>query len=368
MSLICNTSLKKADPTCQGCPWYDEGELTAPIFASSVNQPTFVIENPSMEDFAYGEPLSSERGEMVESWLSPEGEAGFSLSQCSKLYAVKCSNGSKKPGIKVLRACSEHLKTDIEYAQKMGSPITVSLGATATRAFITVKLFSSLQGSPLSVKFGKSDILLFPTLSPGQILARPADEGLVRKDFQNIIKLAQGESLEEFNSRGVTELVLLSTREKVIDFFTKVLPESRVVSFDVETTGFDPDLDQVTGNALNYLDSKLLTLNFSVKEGEGVVLPLLGAAAKKIWSDVFMDEISEMVKAVMENPEILWVIHNSGFDVPFVVENYGVDLFKMKYVDSLLQSHLLWEEAPKDLKSLAKIHTNLGGYESVLGN
>lgn len=370
MALLVSPTGKKSDSVCQGCPWFNTGEFVAPVFSTYRRQITVVNESPSVDDFYDSEPCSGERGRILESWLRTcvsGGHKGFELRDSHKLFAVKCCDlEGKKPGIKVVRACAEHLKSDIKYTQKKGSPVVVSLGATATRSFIPVSLFSSLRGQPQEVVFGDSEIVLFPTLSPAHIISRPSEEPLARRDFEGINRLARGESLGTFSSKGITQLHLLSSREKVESFFKIEALEHQVISLDIESTAFDYDLKKVTGNALDYLDSKLLTLNFSFKEGTSHILPLLGYEAKKIWSDVFLDSIGAMIRDLLESPKILFVLHNSGFDLPFLVHNFQINLERVRYVDTLLMSHLLAEEAPKDLKTLATLYTDLGGYESVL--
>lgn len=361
MSLLCSDSDKKSDPVCQKCPWF-KGDFLPSLY-SSKSELAIVQESPSSEDFLTSQIFSGTYGDMVDDWLS-----GFGLEFVHKFSAVKCSLGATKPGKEVVDVCRPHLISDIKHAQKHGLILAVPLGATATRAFFKVSLFGAVRGQPRKVDLEGVDVAVFPTLSPAHILSRRGEEALVRKDFKNIVRIAEGLSFESFFNESKTKTVVLRNKAMVEEFLTIILPKSRVVSLDLETTGYDYSSKKVTKSALNYLSGDILSFNFSNKEGVGYVLPLLGFEAKKVWSDNFKQRIFDWMRGVLEDSKILWCYHNAVFDIPWLVHHVGLDLEKHRYVDTLLMSHLLNEEAPKDLKTLATVHTGLGGYESVLNS
>lgn len=362
MSLLTCEQQKQTDPICQSCPWFAKDYIGSQWNLHSIV--AIVGDCPTLEDFMEGELFSGVRGDLLNNWLS---QIGLHLDQVSKLSAVKCSSGEKRIPASVVSHCSAHLKSDIDYLKQRSLQVVVPLGAKATRGFFKLSKFNNVRGVPLRMRFGHHDnsITVLPSLSPAHILSKHGELKLVEKDFDVLRRLISGVSLAKLTTESSTVVHILNNFQRIQRFF-KELPGSSVASIDIETTGYNYKLDKVTGDPLNYLSGDLLTINFSIKEGEAYILPLLGYKAKQLWSSQGISHIYEGIRISMHLRTILWILHNASFDLKFLHRIVGIDILKVRYADTMLMSHLLWEESPKDLKRLAHIHTSLGGYESVI--
>jgi len=132
------------------------------------------------------------------------------------------------------------------------------------------------------------------------------------------------------------------------DYLQKVQLSERV-AIDIETDGLNPR------------ENKITDISFCIEEGVGVHIE---------WSD--MIPFLEDLNLITSNPNIVTIYHNGPFDVKFL-RAIGITITNFKY-DTLYAEHTqtmsvegraVW--GLYKLKTLAWTHTDIGGYEDILG-
>lgn len=113
--------------------------------------------------------------------------------------------------------------------------------------------------------------------------------------------------------------------------------ETKVISFDVETTGLNCREDRLLGIAVA-VEGVSGYADFRAKQGDSSLLGIVG-----------------IIKSLLKDSEMLMIGHNLKFDLSFLLYN-GVELsdIKCKFADTMIMAWLLDERKKLGLKALAK--------------
>jgi len=177
-----------------------------------------------------------------------------------------------------------------------------------------------------------------------------------------------------------TDVKVITTREEVTALI-QALSNTRVFSFDLETT------------SICFWNGQVLCFSFSMKKNEAFVLPtpyyrrsdsLIGSDwpitdARLVINDAPRDPstldpiftplefmlILKDLKRIFENPKILKVAQNATFDASYLKYHYDITVRGLA-CDTMLAHHLIDENSPHNLKSMANMYTGLGAYDTIL--
>lgn len=252
--------------------------------------------------------------------------------------AVKCATWERQPGRKDVKTCSTHyLAKEIEiidpkYILALGNE---ALQATAGKSGIT-----KYRGQIFEYG-GFSNPSVFPTVSPSMVLRNPRYAEGWKADlafFANLVFDRQVENAE-------VKYHYVDTKDQLRKL-QKYLRAAEVISYDVETNGFDEFLPQ----------SAIITLSVTLmgpkyKAPATFVVPLYHPESpfRKQWRKVLKILAPDLAAPKKH------IAHNGKFDDRWL-NTFGVDT-KCTF-DTMLAAHILDENRSKALKSLAR--TELG--------
>lgn len=319
------------DGECRRC---ERGNDSARVCVGAVGQVSkprvlFVDSEPNGQAERTGWPMASQHPLMDDLLRS----AGLEAGDVAWTHAVKCrsSDNASKTEIK---ACSEaFLWKEIA---AVGAEIVVLMGATPCLAALRKGKVGEVRGKLIE----KNGVKFFPVLSPGASAHSAVAASQLRADFTRLGKLLRGEVGQE--SEFAFEIV--DTPGKLRDTLA-ALSEAEVVSYDIETTGFD------------YLDPEGEILMLGLSTGaRHFIIPIGWPGAP--WRKV-QRKLGSMLEMALEGKKL--VAHNGKFDNKWLASKLGWHPFQT--FDTMLASHLLDENSANGLKPLSKLFFDADDYE-----
>jgi DNA polymerase len=138
-----------------------------------------VIESPTIEEDASGEPFSGAAGRMLVRVL--ESVKAPNAYVC---HVVKCvPPGGREPEPDEINACAPHLEQQLIAANPL---VILTMGATALHRLVEMR---AGMWSTRGVWREWRGIPLLPTLHPAYLLRNPKDKGLVWKDVREWVRV-----------------------------------------------------------------------------------------------------------------------------------------------------------------------------------
>ncbi|MDP2363560.1 MAG: uracil-DNA glycosylase family protein, partial [Ignavibacteria bacterium] len=261
---------------------------------------------------------------------------------------IKLGKQNRLPKDSEIKACSHYLDEEIKSLKKL--KLIVALGAVALKRFFGKSGIKSDQA--------RGTILNHPTYGPVLVTYHPA-KPLHVKDTQERAAI-ESSIIEDYKKVG--EFLRGGIQHKEADYkhyvvrnlkqaewLFSALNKSEIFSFDIETSSFD------------YLDSKILSISFSWQNRTAVTLPFYYQGLKPFWSDSEFKKVFSGLKFVLENPAVKKIAHNGKFDMQHL-RSFGIKVENF-YADTMLMHYLIDENSFHDLKTLAWIYTDVGGYD-----
>lgn len=205
----------------------------------------------------------------------------------------------------------------------------------------------------------KFNCKILPCPLPSMIKFKPEIVGVIN----NTATIAK----DEMEFPDVRKAEKVPTHYHIIDSiakfqrFMEVFSEVEAFAFDLETTGFQHNVDNI------------LTAQFTHKEGFSYLIPTdfynqpyLG---KEVWNESEWSYIINNLQKLFARKDVIIIGHNIKFDLKFINHWWKVPVPKAKNVhDTLAMSFLIDENTPNDLKHQACVNTDLGDYERELDN
>lgn len=245
--------------------------------------------------------------------------------------------------------------------------LILSFGNTAVTALYGKGGISNLRGIPT-----KTEIIdpttnevhhywVLPTYGFIDVRLNPNKSGEFNSDIDLAKKyLQQGEVAFQHKN---ADYDLVMDFDKVKAIFTDLLglpplakPKYPMVAFDIEANtleGFRPG-------------AKMLSISMSWKTHQGVFIPVYHRESP--FDDLQKQQLVNWINQLLADKRIFKLLYNAGYDITFIMENYGlqnanrvIDIGLMSYVGVSEESGL-----GGGLKSLAYRYTDMGGYDNEL--
>ena len=147
---------------------------------------------------------------------------------------------------------------------------------------------------------------------------------------------------------------LVKDFDKAKEILTKTVYDYPIVAVDFETN----TLETYRKGA------KAIMISLSWKEHQGVSIPLDHRLEPDLWTKEQFNQIIGWIKKLISSDQ--WkVFHNGMYDIHMLMDIYGLEQ-SVNCVDTLLMYYQLVDEsqgAPRGLKHLAYLYTDMGGYE-----
>lgn len=230
--------------------------------------------------------------------------------------------------------------------------VVVPLGSDCLTALIGEKSdLMKIAGKPIQFTKDATSFIIIPTVSLTYLTRDAGYMVRAQRHWEDIGRIANGGSLKR--PRGATKYIYIQNIEKARALLAR-MAKCKEISFDLETTGFNFQKDQI------------LCWSFSWQPYTAVVLPILGYKAKEIWTPEEKQEIEDGLRELFRNPNLEWVAHNISFDEKFLIQR-GIHI-EGPIHDTMQLSTLIDENAKdlKGLKPLAELYTDLGNYDAPL--
>jgi DNA polymerase-1 len=280
--------------------------------------------------------------------------SGLSESDLYITNAIKCRPpANRKPSILNIRACEPNL---IKELQTIKPKVILACGNTALHSLLNLyhskstndeKKSSGLTGISqwrgIQVWNRQFNCWVVPTYHPSALL-RDRQEGIEYRidqtveDFELAGKLAN-QTRPAMEYPTPYHISSVSKALKVVEGVSK----SKRVAFDIETEDLDPT-------------SELLGISLSDREDRGFY----------IQADLIQQspELRSAIDELMEDPDILKILHNGAFDQRVLRYKGFPELRNWK--DIMIAAGLLDENFPKGLKPLTWRYLSFGGYDREL--
>jgi len=299
----------------------------------------FVGEVVGVNELKENNPIGGTPGSLFRTNLY---EVGLELDDIYLTNLVKCASLKRPPTDNEIKICAQYLDVEIE---KFKPKVIVSLGNKPTSFFLEQSGITKLRGK--EIWSDKYNCWIFPVYHPNYLTRfnKNAKQHVeFKKDLVNILKIVDNK--KEENTKTLVKVA--DTIDKVKKAFV-YLTKQKECSFDLETTSLD------------FLTGKILSAQFSAKEGTAVVIPFQDS---RVFNKVEQKIIKEEFKKFFKLPRIKKVAQNGKFDIKFLIYN-GVKV-RGFYFDTMLASYLLNEESRYSLSELALVYTNMGNFKDEL--
>jgi len=262
--------------------------------------------------------------------------AGIDPKQVAITSVTKCSSFKSEASKADIKACRRHLEAEIDVIKPSW---ILALGGEALFTAAGRSGIMKYRGQIFDFK-GKPDVKVVGTISPSMVFRNPGLRGGFVADLAYVNRLSKGEK----SSDALVPKRVLSTM--TVDGLRALADELKVCegyAFDIETTGFDEFKP----------DAKIISLSLSTwREGDKGprdcwVVPLYHPESpwKKNWKKVLAG-LAKFLRMPKRR-----VAHNGKFDLRWL-RHFGAR-FALTF-DTMLAAHLLNENRPKSLESLAR--------------
>ena len=266
--------------------------------------------------------------------------------------AVKCIT-DKKPSMALIKRCNSYLKKELSIIKPK---YVLIMGDVAFKALLWDFELVTSRKSELDSCAGshieKDGVVYFITY----------DFPSVEKNYTK--RYAQREHLKKFIQLVNGKVHITPTTYKEIEseaeliYITEEAKRGGKIAVDIETDPLTAFLS----------DSELLTMSFTVKEGESFCAPLsfrTGNYFKK-WN--FRPKMNPLlsllyIKKILTNPSIIKIFHNASYDITWLEHILGFEI--KNYDDTMIMKFLMNQndKERKGLKPLTKQYLDMGCYD-----
>ncbi len=273
-----------------------------------------VGEAPGQEEAKRGLPFVGGAGLLLNECIE---KTGHSRDEVVVTNLVKCQPpANRDPAAAEIAACKVLLDKELlAYDPK----VVLTLGAFATRYFLGDIKISEVRG----YVFEKENYKVVPTFHPAAVLRRPELVSLLQADVNKVFAMGSGTKRPHNPDYRYFE-----DFDKVIS----ILSKCEEFAFDLETDGLDPFTDPILCCAFTFKENSSICVPFSKEHFEVI----FGLPPKKITQ--------------------------GDFDVKFLRLRHGIDV-KNWHFNTMTAHHLLDENTPHGLKTLASIYTDVPYYD-----
>jgi len=345
------------DP-CLKCPLYQGPEkmvkATANIETASV---LFVGEAPGEEEVKQGTPFVGPAGRRLRWFIT---EAGLIEEECAFVNTCRCRppvkdrpyeavESNRRPEPIEVAHCSRYLEDDL---QRFKGKLIVLLGNTPLDAILGRWRVGTAHGYGF-LKEGRRYYVMY---HPSYIMrAKPpfALDPMYHEEMRKIKVFLDSEHKIPYN--------IVDDCDKATEMVESILHEAEerdegaIVSFDIETSGFDPLAE----------GAQVVSMSFTLRDGPTWWVPMNHRESPNLDHHA---EIAEIVKPLFTDPRVKMVAQNAKFDLKFMQAIYGVRSTNL-WLDTQLAVFLLeGKYSPQGLHQCAWKFTDYGGWDIDASN
>lgn len=218
----------------------------------------------------------------------------------------------------------------------------------------------------------KNGLRIFPIIHPNLVLKQPKYMDFFTRDIINLASILDGAVPSDIKS-FTKERRYCDTYEDAIDELQRLiaLPSGSHVVLDIETVKANPFVSRVTASKTTmekYPDSlrpKISAIGFSDRAGYGCAIPLYHR--QNPMSGNRIGTIVKLVRALLERTDLIFTAHNGKFELRWLRYWLDIELKEIRY-DTMVMHYLTVteEKGTHDLKQLAWLETDMGGYDDKL--
>lgn len=331
---------------CTLCPLHESAQSVCLMGDGPVPCKVMLVgEAPGYREDEISKPFAGKAGQYLDQILS---EVGLPRESVYITNANKCRPpDNRTPTKKEIQACHPYLLDEIRTVKP---DIVVPLGNAALQATLGIKGIMSKRGALIE----KDGIKYLPTLHPAAILRNQSWEQMFKADMQKLARLVAGKE-----HAPETKVWLIKSSKSLGIFLKKLETVQTPISFDIESwgPGYSGSSKDAKKGGLHLWNPKwiILTCSFTWEVGTSYVVALEHPQAS--W-DIPIESIYAALNVALEGKEM--IAHNAKFDMSGMYRK-GVKLHAK--FDTLLAAHLLDENRPNGLKSLARTFLGADAYE-----
>ena len=237
---------------------------------------------------------------------------------------------NRKPKPSEVKACMKWLKMEIE---KVNPKFILLLGATAMKAFPEIEK----NGSVTETRgrwFEMDDRNIMVTFHPGAILRDDRKQPIFETDIQKFLTTAKMGKLPR--EKGLN-FRIAKTKKDISECLEDLENTSSYVSFDIETSGLSPFLD----------NPKIICIGLGLKDRQWIIPFNHEQSNFKTYDNQKI--IAKLIAEALDHKKVIG--QNGKFDSLWMLATYQVEI-KMAE-DTMMMGYLLDENRPNGLKPLA---------------
>jgi len=309
-------------------------------------------QNPYIKEEEKDEPFVGDSGIKLWSVLK---DLGFEKEDFYVTNALKCKAKTEDIKARQVKVCSlAILRRELAIVQP---ELIICLGKIAFEG-LQYALFGRIK-----YKYERGSIYTFEspilkdrkivkvccTHHPSKVLRQPHLEPIFAKDLSIFLR-----------GEGTTDKIkyhFLNSYEKIEKFVEKVKliakeKDEMLIAFDLETYSkemFDRN-------------NKIFCIGIALDEKEGYLIPLryydnFKQSIVTYFVESVQDKVRKKVLELFSIENLKLLGHNINFDITIMERDFGIDLSEKIKADTLILHHLLREQPPHDLKTLAVLYT-----------
>jgi len=266
--------------------------------------------------------------------------------------AVKCVT-DKKPSMALIRKCNSYLKKELEIIKPK---FVLVVGETAFKALLWDFDLVTRRKPEIDACAGshiiKDNVVYFVIHDLRAIKADYIKNAELKEHLKDFIKYVNG--LKKIKPVHYKEI----ESEEDLIYILKEAEKTGRISVDIET-------DPLTAFLPN---SEILSISFTVKEGESFCIPLSWPTNSYFKKWGFIPKINVLlailyIKKILANPNIVKIFHNGAYDITWLEYIFSCEV--KNYDDTMIMKFLMNQNDKdrKGLKLLTKQYLDMGYYE-----
>lgn len=218
----------------------------------------------------------------------------------------------------------------------------------------------------------KDGLKIFPIVHPNLVLKQPKYMDNFSRDLVNLASILNGEVPEDIESFE-KERRYCDTYEEAVDELNRLirLPAGTKVVLDIETVKANPFVERVPSSKTakekfpDSLRPKIIAIGFSDRAGYGTAIPLYHR--QNTMSGNRIGTLVKLCRVLLERDDLIFSAHNAKFELRWLRGWLDIEITQMIY-DTMLMHYLTVteEKGTHDLKQLAWLETDMGGYDDAL--
>jgi len=336
---------------CEGCPMDGECEPLGAIGARDAPF-LFVTDIPSAKSAEAGRLLSTQAVNLIASHMT---RLGFGKKDFAFYPYIRCPHDPNTFTAKERRAIATHCRAHLnDFIAKMHPEVIIPLGGDPASAVVgrAVKI-SKIRGVP--AHSDEHNAMILPMFGPGFILLYPQNEPAFASDCNTLARLVDHDmDIEAASRETVGDYEYIDDLQFLIDM------DPEIVAFDTETTSlswfqegcdvrtYDPRIHK--GNPLFAPRAQILTMQFTVEEGAGYMLPWDHPDAPQTMRS--KARLKKQLRELLCRPGRTVIGQNLKYDAVMTATQTGVR-FKIGG-DTMMLATLIDENSTKNLDDLTK--------------